>query len=221
MWCKINFYLSFLLISLFAMTGFSSCDEEYDDSSYKGLTYQHVDLGLPSGTLWATCNVGASSPEQAGLYFAWGETVGYPSEFIGPNGRQFSEKTYLCQDYDGDLDLAHDAAHAYMGGKWRMPTEVELRELVDNCISEWTTDYNGTGVSGYVLRSKLNDCHIFFPSTGYASLCKVVKTESGTEYWTSTQNTVCAFSLYFNSTIFSIHNGNRTFGMCVRAVMTK
>ena len=205
-------------VATVALAVFCSCSDEMDDLGYKEISYGYVDLGLPSGLKWATCNVGATSPEQAGLYFAWGETVGYTAAQIGPGGRRFTRELYRCPDYDEDLDLSHDAAHAYMGGSWRMPTETELRELVENCSCEWTADYNGTGVSGYILRSRLGDGFLFFPSTGYASLCKVVNTESGTEYWTSTKNGICAKSLYFNSGVFTIHNGNRTFGLCVRGV---
>ena len=118
--------------------------------------YDYVDLGLPSGTLWATCNVGASSPEKYGLYFAWGETTGYTSEQV-PDVRAFTEDEYKAgpaASISADLTLEQDAAHVNLGGNWRMPTKDECQELLDNCDDSWTDGYNGTDVAGWVLTSK-------------------------------------------------------------------
>ena len=98
-----------------------------------------VDLGLPSGLLWATCNVGATSPEQAGLYFAWGETKGYTAEQIGALERSFYESSYNAgktASISADLTLEQDAAHVCMGGDWRMPTK-----------KEWDDYYAGISVA--------------------------------------------------------------------------
>lgn len=96
-----------------------------------GVTF--VDLGLPSGLLWATCNVGASSPEQAGLYFAWGETTGYTAEQVARGERLFFQGTYGARYIEDNLTLEQDAAHVNLGGDWRMPTKAEFQELIDNC----------------------------------------------------------------------------------------
>ena len=91
-----------------------------------------VDLGLPSGTLWATCNVGATSPEQAGLYFAFGETKGFTAEQVESGERAFDDESYTAPSVSDNLTLEQDAAHVYMGGKWRMPTKKDWWELLDN-----------------------------------------------------------------------------------------
>lgn len=104
--------------------------------------YEYVDLGLPSHLLWAKCNVGASTPEEVGLYFQWGDTQGYTAKQVG-NGE--SQKAFTWTDYkffsfskyngaDGKttLELEDDAAHANMGDNWRMPTSDEFKELLLN-----------------------------------------------------------------------------------------
>ena len=102
--------------------------------------HEFVDLGLPSGTLWATCNVGATSPEQAGLYFAFGETTGFTAEQVESGERVFDEKSYIAKDMSIIFSLKQDTANHYMGGKWRMPTKAEYQELRDNCDGVWTDD---------------------------------------------------------------------------------
>ena len=97
--------------------------------------YEYVDLGLPSGTMWATCNVGATKPEDEGLLFQFGRVDGY---LYNDKHNQFktddtpvttSGKIYKKNDI---LDLDDDAAHVHIGGKWRMPTYEQLNELLDN-----------------------------------------------------------------------------------------
>ena len=104
--------------------------------------YEYVDLGLPSGLKWGTCNVGASSPEQAGLYFAWGETIGYTTDDVTSRVRTFSNKVYKAgpaASISTDLTLEQDAAHVIMGGNWRMPTTTELQKLA-TVSNTWTTE---------------------------------------------------------------------------------
>ena len=147
-----------------------------EDSSVRYLVdlthtgYEYVDLGLPSGLKWATCNVGASSPEQAGLYFAWGETTGYTTEQVTSGVRAFGRDEYAAgsaASISTDLTLAQDAAHTNLSGNWRMPTKAEFHELIDNCDAVWTSDYNGTGVAGMLFTSKVNGNSVFFPATGW------------------------------------------------------
>ena len=143
-----------------------------EDSSVRYLIdpyngYEYVDLGL--SVKWATCNVGASSPEQTGLYFAWGETTGYTAEQVTSGVRAFTEDEYKAgpaASISADLTLEQDAAHINMGGKWRMPTKDEYQELLDNCNVVRTNDYNGTGVAGKVFTSKVNGKSVFFPTVG-------------------------------------------------------
>ena len=128
--------------------------------------YDYVDLGLPSGTLWATCNVGASAPDGQGLFFMWGETKGNDCSNGTTNGRSYSESTYNnlgLNAISGDLDLEHDAAHAHMGGEWHMPSLVNAIELRDYCTCE-NVEYNG--VVGKKFTSIFNRESIFIPSRG-------------------------------------------------------
>ena len=128
--------------------------------------HEFVDLGLPSGTLWATCNVGATSPEQAGLYFALGETTGFTAEQVKSGVRKFNSASYTAPSVSGNLTLEQDAAHVNLGGNWRMPTKAECQELFDNCDAVWTDDYNGTGVAGYIFTSKINGNSVLLPAAG-------------------------------------------------------
>ena len=121
--------------------------------------YEYVDLGLPSGLKWATYNLGATSPEEYGLYFAWGETTGYTTEQVTLGVKTFTKDEYNrgpAASISADLTLEQDAAHVNMGGNWRMPTKDECQELLDNCDDSWTDKYNGTEVDGWVFTSKVN-----------------------------------------------------------------
>jgi len=140
-----------------------------------------VDLGLPSGTKWANMNVGATAPEDYGLYFAWGETMGYTSDTS--DGHSFDWENYKWCNGSGKtltkycttsdygtvdnkmvLDLEDDAAYLNWGDKWRMPTITEIQELLDNTTSEWTTQ---NGVYGRKFTSKSNGNAVFLPAAGY------------------------------------------------------
>ena len=143
--------------------------------------YEYVDLGLPSGTLWAAQNVGASKPSDAGLYFQWGDTQGYTVDQVGTgNGQKKFASDW--SDYKwgiipnftkyttpGEaLDLEDDAANAYMGGDWHIPSPEQIQELLDNTTTSWEA-YLDDGISGMVFISKKDTSKsIFFPSTGYA-----------------------------------------------------
>lgn len=141
--------------------------------------YEYVDLGLPSGTLWATCNVGADNPSDYGLYFQWGDTQGYTadqvetgkgkkkfaidwSDYKWYNGGKFTKYT----TYGSALELEDDAAHAHMGGDWHMPTSEQIKELMDSTTSELATM---DGVDGRLFTSKKDSSKsIFIPAAGYA-----------------------------------------------------
>ncbi len=159
-------------------------------------TYECVDLGLPSGTQWATFNVGAAAPEQYGDYFAWGETE--PKEhYDWTNEGDYKWGVYNFEDETNSgmtkynetdgvtmLETEDDAASVNWGGDWYMPTRAEMQELLDNCDLTWTTDYQGTGVSGYIVSSRATDNTnaIFFPAAG--SYYQTDYREGGC-YWTS------------------------------------
>ncbi len=138
-------------------------------------TDEYVDLGLPSGTLWATKNVGANVPEEFGDYFAWGETepkeVYDWSTYKWCNGSDNTLTKYCNKTdygYDGyiddksELDPEDDAAYVHWGSSWRMPTYDQLIELYENCTKTWTTL---NGVNGCLLTGP-NGNTLFLPAAG-------------------------------------------------------
>ena len=166
----------------------------YKTGSEKG--YDYVDLGLPSGTKWATCNVGASSPEMFGDYYAWGEVTekGVYTWATYEYGSGEKNLTKYCNESshgkngftDGrtTLELLDDAAYVNWGGKWRMPTKTQWDELIGQCYWVLTDSYNGSGVAGVIvykakdpsdkgryggssLAYSLSDAHIFLPEAGW------------------------------------------------------
>ena len=198
-----------------------------EDSSVRYLAdikieYEYVDLGLPSGLKWATCNIGASSPEDYGLYFAWGETTGYTAEQVTGGVRAFSESVYNAgpaASISADLTLEQDAAHVNMGGNWRMPTKAEVRELLNNCNVVWRDDYNGTGVVGKVFTSKVNGKSVFFPAAGHCDNSSMDTVGSSGSYWsTSWGSSESAWCLLSNSGIQNLYYGDRYYGFPVRGV---
>lgn len=136
--------------------------------------HEYVDLGLPSGTLWATSNVGANSPEEDGDYFAWGETSTKSlydwSTYKYSNGSNTTITKYCTLDEYGTVDnktqleLIDDAAFMNWGENWCMPTIEQWKELVDECIWIWESK---DGKNGYIVESKTNDNSIFLPASGW------------------------------------------------------
>ena len=164
---------------------------------YNGHPY--VDLELPSGLKWATCNVGANNPEDYGLYFAWGETTGYTAEQVMAGERVFDESSYTVEYDCFDLTLEQDAAHVNMGGIWRMPTIDEYQELIDNCTVTWTNNYNSTGVAGYVFTSKVNGNSVFFPAAGQCNGSAFSRVGLTCYYWSSSiESFYDAFGYYLD-----------------------
>ena len=180
-------YLS-LLAALFLMGAtcvmYTSCDDDdsepVDRSGVDENGREYVDLGLPTGTLWAAWNVGADSPEDYGDYFAWGETVAktyyYWSTYAwGVAGGGFYQMTKYCNNsssgyngfMDGQTELLpeDDAATANWGSKWQTPSIAQLEELVNPNYTTmaWTTR---NGVNGLLITSKTNGNSIFLPAGG-------------------------------------------------------
>ena len=181
--------------------------------------HEYVDLGLPSGTLWATCNVGATSPEQAGLYFAFGETTGYTAEQVENGIRKFDSASYTASAISADLTLEQDAAHVNLGGNWRMPTKRQFKELIGNCDVTWTNDYNGTGVSGKVFTSKVNGNSVFFPAAGLCFESSVYEVGSYGDYWSASWGSPSgAWYLGFYSGDQYVYGSYRFYGQSVRGV---
>ena len=194
-----------------------------EDSSVRYLVdikYEYVDLGLPSGLKWAACNVGATSPEEYGLYFAWGETTGYTADDVTSGVRSFDKDTYnagSAASISTDLTLAQDAAHVNMGGNWRMPTRDDVLELFDNCNAIRIEDYNGTGVAGMMFTSKTNGNSMFLPAAG--SYYNSNKNNEGLgEYPLATWDSSYAMFLYFGYNSPDISFSDKCEGRTVRGV---
>ncbi len=186
-----------------------------------------VDLGLPSGLLWATCNVGAENPEDYGNYYAWGETTtksnySWSTYKYGSNydalTKYNTDSYYGTVDNKTVLDLADDAAHVNWGGAWRMPTEEEIGELVNNCTTEWTSI---NGVYGRKVTSNINNNYIFLPAAGDRLDSSLNDDGSLGYYWSSSllsDYPYYAWYLRFSSSDFDRGNYFRYYGQSVRAV---
>lgn len=138
---------SFYAVALFTVMALGVNGQEIDGHEY-------VDLGL--SVVWATCNVGANSPEECGDYYAWGEES-TKSSFTTDNC-----KTWIPDGGEDIVDAFRDPLVSW-GGKWRMPSEDEFRELIDSCTWTWTTK---DGQNGYNVTSNKNGKSIFLPAAG-------------------------------------------------------
>lgn len=153
---------------------------------------EYVNLGLPSHTLWATCNVGANSVEDFGDYYAWGEI--YTKENYSWSTYQWCDGTEDCMTkyctdarsgkVDGKtvLEPNDDVAHRKWGGDWRMPTSEEFAELIEYCSYTWVND---GGQQGLFLTSKINGQSIYFPAAGWRQDYSICTEFPHTLYWTS------------------------------------
>lgn len=202
------------------------------DSSKGGINgHEWVDLGLPSGLKWATCNVGASSPERYGSYFAWGETStkreysweNYTFRLDG-NGYVNKKRQYVnnvtFSKYNTDpshgsvdnrtrLELSDDAASVNWGSSWRVPTDQEWMELRKECT--WTRTKQG-GTEGYLVKSKKNGNSIFLPAAGYRRQENLSETGIRGEYWTASLITGNPYNAWFVMLYSSSVNSKITYG---------
>ena len=188
--------------------------------------HEYVDLGL--SVKWATCNVGATKPEEYGDYFAWGETQpkrNYDwSTYKWCNGsydtqtKYNTNSSYGTVDNKTTLDLGDDAARANWGGSWRMPTDAEWTELREQCTWTWTTQ---NGVYGRKVTSKTNGNSIFLPAAGYRHDSSLDDAGSYGGYWSSslyTDNPNYARSVWFGSGNVNRISSSRSIGRSVRPV---
>ena len=188
--------------------------------------HEYIDLGL--SVKWATCNVGATKPEEYGDYFAWGETETKESynwsTYKWCNGSSNTQTKYCTSSSYGTVDnktgleAADDAATANWGSAWRMPTKEEQDELRTKCTWTWTTE---NGVNGYKVTSKSNGNSIFLPAAGYRSGIRLYGAGSSGSYWSSSLNTGNpnnAYHLDFGKSSVDWLYRNRDHGQSVRPV---
>ncbi|MCI7429820.1 MAG: DUF1566 domain-containing protein [Bacteroidales bacterium] len=191
--------------------------------------HEWVDLGL--SVKWATCNVGATKPEEYGDYYAWGETepktnynwstYKWCSGSAETQTKYCTDSSYGTVDNKTTLELEDDAAHVNWGGAWRMPTDAEWTELRENCTWTWTIK---NGVNGYEVKSEANGNSIFLPAAGYRRSGDVTHAGYDGNYWSSslyTDNPGNAWGVYFNSDYVgrSRSGSGRGYGRSVRPVL--
>jgi hypothetical protein len=185
---------------------------------------------------WASFNLGASSPEEYGDYYAWGETqpksdyswatykFELGTDYRGPFSKYVTtDAGYGAVDIDNKavLEPEDDAAHVNLGGSWRMPTEAEWAELINSCTWTWTTDYNGTGVSGRIVTGP-NGNSIFLPAAGTRVGESLINVGGGGYYWSSTlmeDEPAKAFIFFIGSEDHYRSGSSRYFGHTVRPVV--
>ncbi len=186
-----------------------------------------VDLGLPSGLKWASCNIGSENPEDVGDYYSWGEIAPKDNycwstyQWGGPSTadiQKYNDNDKLCV-----LESVDDIATLTLGGDWRTPTDAEFAELIDpdNCSCEWVSENN---VNGYRITSKQNGNSIFLPTTGWWNetdngITELVYSDEQGYYWSSQcRYTNGAFALYFNNQRIERNAYYRDDGMPIRPV---
>ena len=187
-----------------------------------------IDLGLPSGLKWATCNIGASSPSDYGNYYAWGETSPKSkydwSTYRYCNGTEYSltkyntDSSYGTVDNRTRLEMADDAARANWGDSWRMPTDVEWVELWYYCNWTWTTQ---GGRNGCKLTSKTNGNSIFLPAAGFREGSSLNAAGSYGYYWSSSLSSdlpSCAWNRHIYSDGLSRSRSAHYWGLTIRPV---
>lgn len=200
-------------------------------------THEYIDLGLPSGTLWATENIKDANGNE--LYFAWGETQGYTAEQVGTtknftwngenNDYAFGPINWLDQESAGMtkynktdgkiiLDTTDDAATSNWGVNWKMPTKEQFEELIANTTAAWT---QVDGVSGMLFTSTINTNTLFFPAVGYAGSGNIHDIGSYCYCWSVSLNNESislAWMLYFRDGYCEMGSGSRCNGYSVRPI---
>ena len=196
--------------------------------------FEYVDLGLPSGTMWATCNVGANKAEDQGLLFQFGRVDGYK---YGDNNNQFRTKDQNLEDTGDEytplstsgkvykknniLDLKDDAAHVNMGGKWIMATKDDLKELLDNTSHKVETINR---IKGMLFTSNINGRQLFIPFAGYWH-GRFYNEGSCARVWSSQVHASYDYNAYrlycYSKNDANVFNDNRSFAFSVRGVFRK
>lgn len=180
------------------------------------VNYEAVDLGLQSGLKWATTNIGATAPEESGLFFQWSSTEGHSADEVTNNTYGFTGTPDNAQYYTDQTTLSssHDAAIVNMGDGWRMPTKDEVMELINGTTQTAETLNN---VSGIRFTSKVNTNSIFIPSIkGFMAYSQTASTglwtstrgtNNSNAYYFSTDNTMLSYFSYFQGQTTNVSNG--------------
>ena len=245
---------SFLVLSLLMLSSLASNAQEYlrGDVNFDGQVdvsdvtclidyllkgswpdagnYEYVDLGLPSGTLWATCNLGASSPEEYGDYFAWSETVpkdeytyeNYKWWYYDEDGYRYISKYNTSSDFGPvdnktEMEPEDDAARVNMGTSWCLPSVEQVVELVNSCTWQWT---QSNGVNGHLVTGP-NGNTMFLPAAGYRDGSSLEYAGTYGIYWSRSLYSYLpdrAYCLYFDSQYWDSEDFSRYYGHVIRAV---
>ena len=223
---------AFAAIMLMATMFFAiGCTPENDpNQGGVDVEYTYVDLGLPSGTLWATFNVGATTPEGYGDHFAWGETQAKTFynwtnyRYCNGNYDQLNKYNYMSSygcdgftDTKSELEPGDDVATVVWGSEWCMPTYDQWKELADHITGVWTTR---NGKNGYLFTAE-NNKSLFLPAIG--AFCNDDVEDEGTHgnyasKTLSSRDSRYAWNFYFDATFCGIHGANRGYGVVVRPV---
>lgn len=201
-------YITLILPVIF-VASLSSCDSDEEQVTpeeqeqvvvIKPAEYhEYVDLGLPSGTLWAAYNIGASKPEEIGSYFAWGEispknNYNWQTYIDSENGSDSKFKKYYQNGGKTSLEPANDAAIMNWGDGWNTPTLNQIRELESSTFTKWKiVELNG--VKGRLVVSLLNGNRLFLPAAGERINSNMANMANG-YYWSSSLNATQSNSAY-------------------------
>ena len=211
----------FFMLSCAATMALAGCKKSDQPSSY-----EYVDLGL--SVKWATCNVGATKPEESGDFFAWGETTSkanydWDTYAYCTGGSRYAITKYCDRADYGNVDnkttleMSDDAARVNWGGNWRMPTGAEIQELADQCTWTWTTQ---NGVGGCKVTGS-NGNSIFLPAAGYMDKSEHIESNAGS-LWSSSLEEGSpddAYNLNFNERGTDFGPVGRENGFNIRAVI--
>ena len=217
--------LKMQLLKEFRAEGIDFCKKAYDFITEEGVTHSDftpptevkaVDLGLPSGNLWADRNVGAESEDDDGLWFSWGNIVGHGIKSY----YKFDEENHDESDgakIEGDITKEHDAASMHMGENWRMPTKEDFKELDEYCDHKWVNEPCRKGMD---FISKKNGNSVFFPASGSRNGTSLNDRGSYGYYWSSSlYSSAYGYRMYFDSGgVNPADSSSRFYGFSVRAV---
>ena len=186
-----------------------------------------------AGIKWSTCNIGAEKPTDTGLYFQWGDRKGYTADEVGKvkffNWNDYKHHNGKCitkyNKIDGKrvLDLCDNAAFAYMGQGWRIPTHEDFLCLLDSTTRIWTNNYQGSGIAGMVFRDSTDATkELFFPKSNYCR-GKIHELGNCCCYWTSSRpirNDEAVYLFINNDSFTCLSSISRYFGFAIRGILT-